>query len=255
MSQILDALRRAEAQRSRGRVPGLHEPVAQVTLQPSQSPTRAGRRPLVITAVLLLVIAAIGLLIVRWRNDSGPPVPTRVPAEERAGAAPPALISEQKAAVENPPQPAIQALPDPQLAVGLPRKAQLPDVRSELRESPARPSTGLPSKQPLPEPAKPAHAESVTRGVGVVAGASRPAIPTTVEIPARHDLPPEIQRSLPPVTVSGSVYSSDPAQRMLVVNGEVWHEGDQIRPGLILEQIRRRDAVLRYNGFRFTVGP
>jgi general secretion pathway protein B len=79
--------------------------------------------------------------------------------------------------------------------------------------------------------------------------------PGGAALPTRQELPPDIQRSLPPIVVSGTVYSSDPAQRLLVVNGELWHEGDQIRPDLVLEQIRRRDAVLRYRGLRFTVSP
>ena len=71
----------------------------------------------------------------------------------------------------------------------------------------------------------------------------------------RRELPPDLQRELPALAVSGTVYSSDPSQRLLMVNGELLHEGDRIGPELVVEEIRRKDAVLRYKGQRFSVSP
>ena len=47
--------------------------------------------------------------------------------------------------------------------------------------------------------------------------------------------------------------SPTPANRMLVVNGQVQREGDQLAPELWLERIQLKDAVLRYKGQRFSV--
>jgi len=49
------------------------------------------------------------------------------------------------------------------------------------------------------------------------------------------------------------MYSDTPANRMLIINAQVWHEGDKIAPNLTLEQIRLRSAVLVFKGQRFTL--
>lgn len=79
--------------------------------------------------------------------------------------------------------------------------------------------------------------------------------PAASAIPTRAELSAELRRTLPPINIGGTVYSSDPSRRMLIVDGELWREGDQIRPDLVIEQIRPRDAVLRYRGTRFSTAP
>lgn len=67
------------------------------------------------------------------------------------------------------------------------------------------------------------------------------------------DLPVEIQRDLPRLAISGGVYSDNVAQRMLIVGGAVVNEGSEVAPGVVLEQIRPRQAVLRFRGWRYSV--
>jgi general secretion pathway protein B len=55
------------------------------------------------------------------------------------------------------------------------------------------------------------------------------------------------------VKVTGSTYSDNPAHRMLIVNGKVVHEGQEVEPGLTLEVITPRSAVFNQNGSRFNV--
>ncbi len=243
MSQILDALRRAEAQRSRGRVPSLHGTAGQVMLAPGQAASTGARRPLMIGAALLLALALIGALFLLLRPADSLPT-TALRGDPSVAASPPMKAAESAATVAAV-TPSSVAAADAQPLVGLPRKAQ---VSESHNEPPAR----VVAEKPQAAAATP---DPPTKPLPPTSGAVRSTGGLAVEVPARQDLPAEIQRSLPPITVSGTVYSSDPAQRMLVVNGELWHEGDQIRPGLVLEQIRRRDAVLRFNGTRFTVGP
>jgi general secretion pathway protein B len=57
----------------------------------------------------------------------------------------------------------------------------------------------------------------------------------------------------PKLAISGGVYSTSPAQRMLIVNGQVFNEGSEIGPGVIVEEIKARSAVLRFRGTRYTV--
>lgn len=247
MSQILDALRRAEAQRLRGRVPGLHETVGQGVPTSSQ-PTMAqpSRRLLMVVAVLVVIGLIVALLVT---TRSAEPVRAQalrgdapVIADAPLGITPSTAQDETAGAKVNPL--GIEASIEPPPKAGLPRTAQLSDNRNEPRTAAPRavadPLRGL---------------AGATDPVEKPPSAATSAAPAVAALPTRQALPPEVQRSLPPLTVSGSVYSTDAAQRILMINGELWHEGDEIRPGLVLEQIRRRDAVMKFNGIRFTVAP
>lgn len=240
MSYILDALRRAEAQRSRGRAPGLHEPGGPTVL--AGAPAAVSRRPLILALALLLLA---GLLAAAWffRDAGGEAEPAPggavVLAEQPVAASSPQTPSPIAATPANP-APTTPASIGSLPTIPLPRSVQMPQRQAATREasSEAAPATA----------AKPSVAS-----VAPSTPTPTPAAPAV--LPTLQELPQQIQRSLPAIAVSGSVYSTDPKQRMLVVNGEVWHEGDEIRPELVLEQIRQRDAVLRFRGYRFSVGP
>ena len=49
------------------------------------------------------------------------------------------------------------------------------------------------------------------------------------------------------------MHSANPANRMLILNGQVFHEGDQVTPDLVLEQIKLKSAVLVYKGQRYSI--
>lgn len=66
-------------------------------------------------------------------------------------------------------------------------------------------------------------------------------------------LSPEVQAAMPRLAISGGTYSENPAQRMLIVNGQVWTEGSEPAAGVTLEQIRPGSAVLRFRGLRYAV--
>jgi general secretion pathway protein B len=60
-----------------------------------------------------------------------------------------------------------------------------------------------------------------------------------------------VRQSVPQLAVGGSVYSPQPASRMVIVNGQVFREGDTLAPGLKLEQIRAKSAIFSIRGERF----
>ena len=64
-------------------------------------------------------------------------------------------------------------------------------------------------------------------------------------------MPESTRRELPRLTISGSVYSDDPASRFVIVNGEVVREGARLGADLSLEQIRQHELVLRFKGQRY----
>ena len=80
------------------------------------------------------------------------------------------------------------------------------------------------------------------------ATASEPAADTRIH--ALNELPENIRREMPPLTIGGSIYSDTPASRFLIINGRIFHEGDKITSNLSLEQIKLKAAVLRFKGYR-----
>lgn len=75
--------------------------------------------------------------------------------------------------------------------------------------------------------------------------------PATVSLLA--DLPPNLQREIPKLAIAGSIYSTNPADRMLLIDKRMLHEGDEIAPGLVLETVMPKAATLRYKGYPFKV--
>jgi general secretion pathway protein B len=96
---------------------------------------------------------------------------------------------------------------------------------------------------PRAAPAKPRTEDAAAPVPAASAGAQR--------IVAQRDLPEEIRRQLPPLAIGGSMYSDAPANRMLIINGQLFHEREQPAPGVTLEQIRLKSAVLAFKGHRF----
>ena len=81
-----------------------------------------------------------------------------------------------------------------------------------------------------------------------------PKEPVAVErIHAIGELPEEIRRQLPTITVGGSMYSDDAARRMLIINGQLYHEHDQLAPGVTLEQIKLKAAILKFQGYKYSI--
>jgi general secretion pathway protein B len=65
------------------------------------------------------------------------------------------------------------------------------------------------------------------------------------------ELPLDLQRAVPALSFGGSVYSELPAQRMVILNGQVLREGDAVSDEIRLEEIRPHSAVMRLRGQRF----
>ena len=87
-----------------------------------------------------------------------------------------------------------------------------------------------------------------------VAATPAPAAPAAADrVLATSELPPEVQSALPKLQISGGVHSDNPAQRMLIVGGQVVGEGAEAAPGVLVEHIRAKSAVLRFRGYRYSV--
>ena len=68
-----------------------------------------------------------------------------------------------------------------------------------------------------------------------------------------NDLPAAARAQLPKLVPGGAIYSESASARMLILNGQVYHEGDKPAADTVLEQIRHRSAVLNFRGQRYEI--
>ncbi len=84
-----------------------------------------------------------------------------------------------------------------------------------------------------------------------VAKAAEPAAPAAGLAPLLSELPEATRRQIPAMAISGAVYSNNPAQRLLLVNGLVLNQGSQVAPDLEVVDIRSNSSEFNFRGTRF----
>ena len=109
--------------------------------------------------------------------------------------------------------------------------------------------------KPRPEPPPSTTPRSASTEVAPVkpspaASAASPALPVA---PLLSELPEEIRRQIPALTITGAVASENPAQRLLLVNGQVLPQGAAAAPEVLIEEIRARSSTFKFRGSRFRV--
>jgi general secretion pathway protein B len=223
MSYILDALRKADAERERDPARGIHaQPAA---LQPRGGLARGGAWPWMAGAGVGLLVAAGAVF---WRSGA-PPAPPTAPPPMTAAA----------------PVQAVPAQPTPVVPAA--------EVQPPAPPMPA-PVPVVPARAPAaaPTPAAPAAMPAAAQAQAPASSPAAAAAPAERVVPYA-DLPADVQRDLPKIVINGGVHSDNAAQRMLIVGGQVRLEGAELAPGLVLEQIRPKAAVLRFRGLRYSV--
>lgn len=228
MSYILEALRKADAEREQGAEPMLPGPAAQADALPEPAAPRAAGAWRWLVAGAAIPVAALAV----WKLSSTPePVPTAVVAS----AASPALSAAASAVPAAPSPPTAQVIATPDPATAPPSPADPVPVAEPAASAPVARAVRKPAARPAATPPQRAPAAS--------------QVPAAV--PPLAALPDDLRRQVPAMVIGGSVYSPDPASRMLVVNGQVVREGTTLAPGLRLERIGRQAAVFSIRGQSF----
>lgn len=80
-----------------------------------------------------------------------------------------------------------------------------------------------------------------------------PPAPSEEITPGLRDLPEPIQRQIPPIALGGYMYSKDPADRLLLIDKVLRHEGEEVAPGLVLEKLQPKAAIFSFKGYRYRV--
>ncbi len=282
MSLILEALRKSEAERRRGQAPGLF--VEQMAV-----PVRRRATTPLWTRTLVLLLAAV-LVAWGWREfgarapaasadgatsaesrpaengiaarDVGP-----VAADEVAPYSAPADPGVATAPV--PAEPSVSHQPTAAPSIGPP--AITPDItadptpaastaNSATSNTAAPPATAANDADPDSATSASTDAATLPASAPTPVAASTPATsrptPPPVPAPADEALPrlselTGAERSqLPALKLSMHVYTDDPAQRFVILDGKRLREGDRAAEGVALEAIRRDGLVLSVHGRR-----
>lgn len=262
MSYILDALKRADAERERGAVPGLHAQPAAMALPEEPA---SGPLPPWAWGVGGLVTALLGVLAWSvWHGDEAPAASNR-PAMVAQGPGEPAPRAGPTVQAEALPggdtddqRPMPRDLPRAAEDSPPAATAQRPDEKAASdRKTPQRaamgPAAGTPVR-PTPHPPQ-GHDTAAASAAPTMASAAATAEARTTSsrVHTLSELPDHVRRSLPPLVIGGAMYSDNPGSRMLVINSQLFHEGDKLGQDLTLEEIKLKSAVLRYKDWRYSV--
>lgn len=227
MSYILEALKKSQAERQLGELPSIHAP--QVQLHDGAASASARRTPvwLALGGVTVAVAAAL-LLWQPWQADAAAPA---------AVAVVPAVLA--------------QAVPAP-LPVAAPPAAVAPAPVASF-VPPAATAAPVHHARPVAEPKQ----EKPGQAVSPPVAAPAPAVPSTPaaeeSVPGMRDLPEPIQRQIPAIAIGGYIYSKNPADRLLLIDKVLRHEGEELAPGLVLEKLQPKAAIFSFKGYRYRV--
>ena len=222
MSYILDALKKAEAQRKLGAVPSIHAQ-ASGSLPVTGARANIGRLWMVPLAVLL--IGGALAWFAPWQATLAPPVKVLSQAQPV-----PQTVAVQTAA------PLVKA----------PLEAHPITERPAPLASAVTTASSVKAGSPLPKPLKESKADKLQPAV-----AAAPAAPPSKELPMLRELPENIQREIPALTIGGYLYAANPSARSVVINNKFLREGDEAAPDLILEKLLPKEAIFSYRGYRY----
>lgn len=156
------------------------------------------------------------------------PSPQPAPSMQPVPQVPQVQMPPQMPQMQQPPQ--MQAMPQP-VPQPAPPPVALPPQAPPAMAQPQPPAAPRPMQSPAPAPAAP------------------PVVASTSQAQPVKGLPPDA----PKLVISGGVYSANPTQRMLIVNGQVFREGADLGAGVVLQQVRPESAVLGFRGERYNV--
>jgi general secretion pathway protein B len=238
MSYILEALKKADRERTAGNVPDLE------TVHRHEPAPRKSYRWLWILAALFIFNGLLVTLLAT-RHDAGvvEDVPGRRDAPDTPGSASPETARSRPPAetgplVRKPPPKVVRTAPQPQersqVAVTRPASPliQPASVQDQLAEPPAGVESPAPADVPSSAPL----------------GASAPE---PGEIPEWDELSLDFRSGFSMPRMDVHVYDTDPQRRFVLVDLQKYREGEQLPNGAMIEAILPDGIQLSYQGTRF----
>lgn len=252
MSYILDALRKADAERERGEIPGLHAQAPAPTEHQASAPEANHKLIwMVAGATALLTIAASWLI---WGRSSDAPPPAAPTPMSMMGTP---QMSPNMAPHATPSMPPVTPAP-----AYYPPVAPAPETPTAPPPAPpaVKPGVIMGSAGALPTNTTATTATNTAPTLAPSASstkteprADKAAKSEASKLYKLMELPESVRRDLPTLTIGGAMYSEIPAQRMLIINSQVLREGDTVATDLVLETVQLKSAIFRFRGYRYLV--
>jgi general secretion pathway protein B len=218
MSYILDALKKSEQERGRGSAPNVQ------TLHSSSLNYRPNKTQLwpymLLAAVLLNLAALFYFMLEKQDTDSVAQLLVPEPAQTATAELPASIQPSTRGSLAPKADPVAQADATVYKPISLPASSG---------SSTQAVAISLPSEN-----------------------ASLAEIPGT--IPERDELPANLKQHIPVMEFSAHVYSSNPLQRSIVINGRFLEEGDYLASDLFLSEITPKGAIFDFQGQLFHQG-
>lgn len=235
MSYILDALRKSESERRRGRVPDLGQQV-QLIHKPKKKSV-----PVLAWVAIGLVLNAAILAWTFWPRATVDA--TQQPAEPAAETNAPVVAE----SVETAPEPVVakpEPVPEPEPAETSTRRN---DTLADAIEIPVPTVSENDRERPtviVPSPREPS----------AVNPAEAPARDGLAErTPHLVELPLSFQKRVPDLIFNSHIYASEPSSRRVMINDNYLRPGESFS-GITVERITEEGVELSMDGRRFRVG-
>ncbi len=245
MSYILDALKKAEAERRRSKGPD-------IMTEPARGKKGTEKHPWVYV-LLIILAAAAGSAGWFLGHEKNPSQQTAMP-QAMHNYIPPVQTADQAPAEKAPSQmqakiqtPANEPSTQPKT---LPRNEGKAVVQDKKRDD----ASLVISRETKTEKNRPASKPAQENPEGTVQPRPEKKNIPNNRIYAFNELPESVRQELPALVISTHIYSPDKSERLASINGHIGREGQEIMPGISVESITPDGAVLRYQGYRFKVG-
>ena len=226
MSYILDALKKADQERTLGEVPDL-----EATHWGERRRKRSYRWVWIVAALLLVNSVLVYLLL--GSDDTGTPDV--------------ASLSESRDAVPVTPVPMVS---------GLETAAVPPSREIAYPREPVYVPSVAPVRRPVPSPV-PSRVQQMPSAVveapPVYASPPEPQPATVSDVPEWNDLSLEFRSGMTLPHIDVHVYADDPGRRFILVDLQKYREGEALDNGAVLEEILPGGIQLYYQGTRFRV--
>jgi len=230
MSYILDALKKSDQERKQGDVPNLQTIHIPINTEPKAPLGLYG-----FIIILLLVLAfVIGLVIA----NKAPQGIVQVPES----------VSQPVSEPDNQPekQPIIHSATQPVKNTVVAEQVNGPNEKAKVIVSPEKTAVDV-NQQKKIQPAQKDHKNypaQIAKQENAVDDIGTPKGPSNLnDIPYLHELPDYQQQSVPQMTFAGHVYSSDPANRSVIINDAFMSEGDSVLQGIDVIEITPSGVV------------
>lgn len=270
MSYILDALRKSEQERQRGKVPDFSSSPENI----ATAPAKRNLWPIIAVAALVVNLALAGYFFMgnsESHNNSNSPAQIAPPQTQQSPAQQP-VPSESQSAPQAAPQTTPQKTAEVRSTAAPKTTASLP---SQSRPAPVKPIPA-PVQAPKPAVTKVAEPEPIiikprnqTASQDVASSApakSEPqhAVATQPEtdsnympnvgyLPQLEELSANQRQNIPDMTFSSHMYSSLPKYRSIIINGKRLKEGQFFNSELQVREITESGVIMSQENTLFQV--